>query len=176
MPTAKRCTTAAKITSVAAAIRLAIIISSSRSRMRRNIGNASSAQGWCAPQQTAIPKCLHLVRRRHSPALLRIRLCGRARAALFPDLSRVVQERSHPGFSESLCRSQGVWLPYYSVADCGLDRRRYRTWADGREAKIVLSPRTAHGFYFRGHRRRVERKSKRLNSSHLGISYAVFCL
>src|SRR5947199_8679755 len=28
----------------------------------------------------------------------------------------------------------------------------------------------------RGRRRRLDRKSTRLNSSHLGISYAVFCL
>src|SRR5262245_65330838 len=28
----------------------------------------------------------------------------------------------------------------------------------------------------RGERRRLDRKSTRLNSSHLGISYAVFCL
>src|SRR5438045_6577686 len=38
------------------------------------------------------------------------------------------------------------------------------------ESRHVLDPRTARA------RRRADRKSTRLNSSHLGISYAVFCL
>src|SRR3712207_6952363 len=51
-----------------------------------------------------------------------------------------------------------------------LRRRHRRGSRDRREARLPPAPR-------RGHlRRRLDRKSTRLNSSHANISYAVFCL
>src|SRR5258705_8278345 len=55
----------------------------------------------------------------------------------------------------------------------------FRSVRDG-DADAVLGPYRREGFksFLRDHelRGRRDRKSTRLNSSHLGISYAVFCL
>src|SRR5205814_3240278 len=50
--------------------------------------------------------------------------------------------------------------------------------ADGRDASDAPGDLTDAGasFVLAAARRRADRKSTRLNSSHLGISYAVFCL
>src|SRR5947199_2486121 len=42
------------------------------------------------------------------------------------------------------------------------------------DGRVVIAPQTAHEIL--EHRAQIDRKSTRLNSSHLGISYAVFCL
>src|SRR3989454_8158972 len=49
-------------------------------------------------------------------------------------------------------------------------RRRSGSWLDGRTPSSTGAPRPGAG------PRRRDRKSTRLNSSHLVISYAVFCL
>src|SRR5205814_5108612 len=90
-------------------------------------------------------------------------------------------------------------FPYTTLFRSGPRDRRlaYRVWArrGGRErdrrrsssrrggAKVDLRVATSHvsgdgdsRWWNDGQRRRRDRKSTRLNSSHLGISYAVFCL
>src|ERR1039458_10469506 len=52
-------------------------------------------------------------------------------------------------------------------------KRETPGWGGGRAA--VLSIRRVEGS-LPGLARKIDRKSTRLNSSHLGISYAVFCL
>src|SRR2546426_9377981 len=56
-----------------------------------------------------------------------------------------------------------------SACPCASRRERARRPGRGRRADIEQRPR-------RFDRQRVDRKSTRLNSSHLVISYAVFCL
>src|SRR5258705_6907426 len=63
--------------------------------------------------------------------------------------------------------------------------RSLRIFLDFRKERIVLEPvlrdvgdvhRRLRGQQKEGFQHRLDRKSTRLNSSHLGISYAVFCL
>src|SRR5205814_9152650 len=62
----------------------------------------------------------------------------------------------------------------------GLVRRRVtdRRWRLGHRDQVSQSPRAAtpKRMSTASPSRRLDRKSTRLNSSHLGISYAVFCL
>src|SRR5262245_66620545 len=51
-------------------------------------------------------------------------------------------------------------------------RRFFRRWMDGKTALMS----ELHERWVRGDGGAGDRKSTRLNSSHLGISYAVFCL
>src|SRR5256885_10141678 len=57
-------------------------------------------------------------------------------------------------------------------ADCGLDRVGYRPKTGAQDDRHAR----AKAAEPRGNRVRGDRKSTRLNSSHLVISYAVFCL
>jgi cell division protein FtsW (lipid II flippase) len=82
---------------------------------------------------------------------IRLRYFGIAAAALFSGLSRFLSKGPDSCFYESLCGSEGIWISYYPVADCGFYRRRYRTRINGREAKIVLPSGAAHGFHFCGY-------------------------
>src|SRR5437899_8140165 len=65
-------------------------------------------------------------------------------------------------------RSSDLWQTY-GLETCG------RAWWLG-PPLFAAVPETGHNLGGRPPRRAVDRKSTRLNSSHLGISYAVFCL
>src|SRR5262245_1392693 len=58
------------------------------------------------------------------------------------------------------------------VAQGGLTPHRPRAPEEPGSARVLRRPSGSHGPV----RRSSDRKSTRLNSSHLGISYAVFCL
>src|SRR5438045_6550362 len=57
--------------------------------------------------------------------------------------------------------------------DSRMRQRRALAFAAGREQERAHARRKTHADRVHG---RLDRKSTRLNSSHLGISYAVFCL
>src|SRR5437870_7726146 len=50
-----------------------------------------------------------------------------------------------------------------------------RLWSDWRSALAIVQPETVLAWHRAGFRL-LDRKSTRLNSSHVAISYAVFCL
>src|ERR1035438_10586889 len=76
--------------------------------------------------------------------------------------------------SSSRRRAGGVSKGKSACATSFADRR----WADSRENRNSIESRTSgrHLRYSSGTSTSTDRKSTRLNSSHLGISYAVFCL
>src|SRR5437899_5788747 len=70
-------------------------------------------------------------------------------------------------------RHEGIPVPVPELRNVELRRQR----ADQLEGEFDLRVRDHHGSCRGNLRRRLQdRKSTRLNSSHLGISYAVFCL
>src|SRR5262245_65354985 len=65
-------------------------------------------------------------------------------------------------------------FPYTTLFRSRAQRPRHRR-AVGQQALVDLQ-RAPRGIVGRGQVAALDRKSTRLNSSHLGISYAVFCL
>src|SRR5437870_9629214 len=63
-------------------------------------------------------------------------------------------------------------FPYTTLFRSQRPGRRHRR----RRVRTEPRPRPAHGVPERRDRRAQDRKSTRLNSSHVAISYAVFCL
>src|SRR3712207_7426704 len=64
-------------------------------------------------------------------------------------------------------------FPYTTLFRSRHGRRPHRTGAGDLERGV---PASGPSWLGRDHRRRRDRKSTRLNSSHANISYAVFCL
>src|SRR3989454_7469964 len=80
--------------------------------------------------------------------------------------------REHPGRAERW----GIVLAVLGASLIGLGDARLSLGALSGDALALCGAVTGAGYYVIGRRVRQDRKSTRLNSSHLVISYAVFCL
>src|SRR5690242_20872648 len=69
--------------------------------------------------------------------------------------------------------SYGIWLGFCALFFFGLADLRRPLSMRNLDLLVLLSFSVSLWFFNRGH---IDRKSTRLNSSHMSISYAVFCL
>src|SRR5437899_8468944 len=101
---------------------------------------------------------------------------GRSIGAAGAAVGEVVFNTAMTGYQEiltdpSYCR-QLVTLTYPHIGNTGVNDEDSESTRIFAEALIVRDVPRRHSSW----RARSDRKSTRLNSSHLGISYAVFCL